>query len=154
MVQKRGTLSEVTSLQKDISKLFEQLTHFDSGEASVGLGEWFPRVDVLETKSSVLVKVEAPGFEPDELDVVFRGPKMILSGEKRKPVSDKAVTRYLCMERSFGKFTRSLYVDQAVDLTRAEARLQDGVLTVTMPKLKDRRGSEIRLEIGADASTS
>ena len=147
MVQKRGALSEVTTLQKDINKLFEQLAQFDSAGAGLGLGEWFPRVDVFETKDNVVAKVEAPGFEKDELQVVFRGPKMIFQGEKRKPAVDGSVRGYLCLERSFGKFNRSLYIDQAVDLTRARARLEDGVLTVTIPKLEDRRGSEFKLEI-------
>ena len=147
MVQKRGALSEVTSLQKDINKLFEQLASFDSADAGLGLGEWFPRVDVFETKNNVVVKVEAPGFAKDELNVVFRGPKMLLSGEKKQTKVDESVRGYLCLERSFGRFNRSLYIDQAVDLTRASGELMDGLLTVTIPKLEDRRGSEFRLAI-------
>jgi len=152
MVQKRGALSEVTSLQKDINKLFEQLAQLDHAEAGMGLGEWFPRVDVFDTKKNVVVKVEAPGFETEDLEVVFRGPKMILSGEKKQSKIDESVRGYLCLERGFGKFSRSLYIDQAVDLTHASARLDDGVLTVLIPKLEDRRGSEFRLEIEGPAS--
>lgn len=153
MVQKRGVLSDVTSLQKDVNKLFEQLAQLDHTEAGIGLGEWFPRVDVFDTKKNVVVKVEAPGFEQDDLKVVFRGPKMILSGEKKQSKLDEPVRGYLCLERGFGKFSRSLYIDQAVDLTRASARLADGVLTVLIPKLEDRRGSEFRLSIEGPAST-
>lgn len=147
MVQKRDALPEATSLRKDINKLFEHLAQFDSAEPGIGLGEWFPRVDVLETKQNVVVNVEAPGFNVDELDIVFKGPKLVLSGEKRKPDADDSVQGYLCLERSFGKFSRSLYIDQATDLTRARAELREGVLTVTIPKLEDRRGSEFRLKI-------
>lgn len=153
MVQKQGVLSDVTSLQKDVNKLFEQLAQLDHTEAGIGLGEWFPRVDVFDTKKNVVVKVEAPGFEQDDLKVVFRGPKMILSGEKKQSKLDEPVRGYLCLERGFGKFSRSLYIDQAVDLTRASARLADGVLTVLIPKLEDRRGSEFRLSIEGPAST-
>ena len=152
MVQKRGALSDVTSLQKDINKLFEQLAQLNSTEPGIGLGEWFPRVDVFETKNSVVVKVEAPGFDEDDLELVFRGPKMVLSGEKKQSKVDESVRGYLCLERSFGKFSRSLYIDHAVDLTRATARLVDGVLTVLIPKLEDRRGSEFRLAIDSSAS--
>lgn len=152
MVQKRGALSEVTNLQKDISKLFEQLAQFESAEPGIGLGEWFPRVDVFETKTSVVVKVEAPGFDAEDLEVVFRGPKMILSGEKKQSKVDESVRGYLCLERSFGKFSRSLYIDQAIDLTRATAKLDEGVLTVEIPTLEDRRGSEFRLTIESPES--
>lgn len=151
MVQRRGALSEVTSLQKDIKKLFDQLAQLDTGETGLGLGEWFPRVDVFETKSHVVIKVEAPGFTTRELNVAFRGPKLILSGEKKQPKVGRSVRGYLCLERSFGKFTRSLYIDRAVDLTRVHALLDQGVLTLTLPRLKDRRGSEFQLSI-EDAS--
>lgn len=147
MVQRRGALSEVTSLQKEINKIFEQLAQLDMADNNVGLGEWFPRVDVLETRDEIVVKVEAPGFTKGDLSVVFRGPKMILSGEKKQPKANRSVRGYLCIERGFGKFSRSLYIDRAVDLTQASAQLRAGVLTITLPRLKDRRGSEFKLTI-------
>ncbi len=151
MVQRRGALPEVSSLsnlQREFGKIFDQLSQLDTSDAGgIGLGEWFPRVDVLETSKDVVVKVEAPGLAKSEIAVAFQGPKLILSGEKKQAKVDRSVRGYLCLERSFGKFTRSLYVDRAVDLTKARAELEAGVLTVTIPKLKDRRGSEFRLEV-------
>ncbi len=151
MVQRRGALPEVSSLsslQRDFSKIFDQLTQLDTSDAGgVGLGEWFPRVDVLETARDIVVKVEAPGLSKNEIVVAFQGPKLILSGEKKQAKIDRSVRGYLCLERSFGKFSRSLYIDRAVDLTKAKAALESGVLTVTIPKLKDRRGSEFRLDV-------
>lgn len=148
MVQRRGVISEVPSLQKEVSKIFDQLAQLESSQpGGIGLGEWFPRVDVFETSKEVVVKVEAPGLTKSDISVAFQGPKMILSGEKKQSKTDRSVRGYLCIERSFGKFNRSLYIDRAVDLTKAKAELSAGVLTVTMPKLKDRRGSEFRLTI-------
>ncbi len=151
MVQRRGALPEVSSLsslQREFSKIFGQLSDLDTSDAGgIGLGEWFPRVDVLETAKDVVVKVEAPGLLKSEIAVAFQGPKLILSGEKKQAKVDRSIRGYLCLERSFGKFSRSLYIDRAVDLTKATAALEAGVLTVTIPKLKDRRGSEFHLEI-------
>jgi HSP20 family protein len=148
MVQRRGSQPEVASLQKEVGKIFDQLSQLENSETGgIGLGEWFPRVDVFETAKDIVVKVEAPGFLKNELSVVFQGPKIVLSGEKKQPKMDRSIRGYLCLERSFGKFSRSLYVDRAVDLTKAKAELDAGVLTVTIPKLKDRRGSEFRLAI-------
>jgi HSP20 family protein len=151
MVQRRGALPEVSSissLQREFGKIFEQLSQLDTSDSgAIGLGEWFPRVDVLETAKELVVKVEAPGLAKNELSAVFQGSKLILSGEKKQAKAERSVRGYLCLERSFGKFSRSLYIDRAVDLTKARAHLDAGVLTVTIPKLKDRRGSEFRLEI-------
>ena len=147
MVERRDAFSEMSALQKEISKLFEQLAHFERSESGLGLGEWLPNCDVLETKDNLVIKVEAPGLTRSDFTAVFQGHKLIVSGEKKEPKSAQPINGYLCMERSFGKFTRSIHIDQAVDLTRADAELGQGVLTITIPKLKDRRGSQIRLKI-------
>ena len=146
MVERRDAVPEMTAIQKEISRLFEQLAHFERSEAGLGLGEWLPSFDVFETKDSLVIKVEAPGMTKRDVTAAFQGHKLIVSGEKKDPKTEQA-NGYLCMERSFGKFTRSIYVDQAVDLARADGELGQGVLTITIPKLKDRRGSKIRLKI-------
>lgn len=147
MVRRRGALSEVASLQKNINSLFEQLVQVQGTDGVSGVGEWFPSVDVVESDKNVLVTMEAPGLVSGDLSVAIRGAKMVISGEKRQPGDSPAALGYLCMERSFGKFSRSVYIDQAVDFTKARAKLNRGTLTVTLPKLKDRRGGEIQIEI-------
>ena len=147
MVQRGVAPTEVTGLQKDIKKIFEQLSRLGGTEAGISLGEWFPRVDVFETSKDVVVKLEAPGLSKSDLSVSFRGPKMILAGEKKQSKINRSILSYLCLERSAGKFSRALYIDRAVDLTKAKAELSDGVLTVTMPKMRERRGSEFTLSI-------
>ncbi|MEE9263666.1 MAG: Hsp20/alpha crystallin family protein [Vicinamibacteria bacterium] len=147
MVERRDAFPEMGAIQKEISRLFEQLAHFERSEAGLDLGEWLPSFDVFETKDTLIIKVEAPGMTKKDLTAAFQGHKLIVSGEKKEPKTEQPINGYLCMERSFGKFTRSIYVDQAVDLAKADAQIGQGVLTITIPKLKDRRGSKIRLKI-------
>lgn len=149
MVRRRGALSEVASLQKNINQLFEQLVQVQGTENMTGIGEWFPSVDVVESDKTVVVTMEAPGLGPEELKVSIRGAKIMIVGEKRQNNDGPAALGYLCMERSFGKFSRSVYIDQAVDFTRARAELDRGTLSISLPKLRDRRGSEIQLPIEA-----
>ena len=147
MVERRDAFPEMGAIQKEIGRLFEQLAHFERSEAGLGLGEWLPSFDVFETKDTLIVKVEAPGMTKKDLTAAFQGHKLIVSGEKKEPKTEQPINGYLCMERSFGKFTRSIYIDQAVDLAKADAQIGQGVLTITIPKLQDRRGSKIRLKI-------
>jgi HSP20 family protein len=147
MVERRGAFPERLSLQKEVNKLFEQLAHFERTGTGLGLGEWFPGIDVVETKNNLVIKVEAPGVGKNDISVAFHGHKLIVSGEKKQPKEDKSVAGYLCLERSFGKFNRVIYIDQAVQLSKAAATLGQGVLTITVPKLKDRRGTEFRLTV-------
>jgi HSP20 family protein len=150
MAEQRGTLTEMAALQKEVNRLFEQLSHFEGAGHELGLGEYFPSIDVFETKGSLVIKVEAPGMSTNDVSVVFHGHKLVVSGEKKQPREEKSVNGYLCLERSFGKFSRSIYIEHAVQLSKATAKLDQGVLTITMPKLKDRRGSEFRLTIKGD----
>ena len=147
MVERRSSLPERAALQKEVNKLFEQLAHFEQTGTEFGLGEWFPSVDVIETKNALIITVEAPGMNTSDLSVVCHGHKIVVSGEKKQPKDDKTINSYICLERSFGRFERTIYIDQAVQLKKASAALMHGVLTITMPKLKDRRGSEFRLTI-------
>jgi HSP20 family protein len=148
MVERRGgAFSERVSLQKEVNRLFEQLAHFERTGTGLGMGEWIPGVDVIETKSNLVIKVEAPGVSKNDVSVAFHGHKLVISGEKKQLKDDKAASGYLCLERSFGKFNRVVYIDQAVQLSKASATLGQGVLAITVPKLKDRRGSEFRLTI-------
>ena len=151
MVERQDAFTEMSALQKEVSKLFEQLAHFERSESGLSLGEWLPNFDVFETKDNLVIKVEAPGLTRKDRTAAFEGHKLIVSGEKKEPKSEQPINSYLCMERSYGKFSRSIYIDQADDLAKADAELGQGVLTITIPKLKDRRGSKIRLKIKENA---
>ena len=94
MVERRDAFPEMTALQKEISRLFEQLTHFERSEAGVGLGEWLPSFDVFETKDSLVIKVEAPGMTKRDLTAAFQGHKLIVSGEKKR-TEDRATEQRL-----------------------------------------------------------
>ena len=54
---------------------------------------------------------------------------------------------FLCMERPHGHFSRTILLDSPVDVPQAEAHLAAGVLTVTLPRLKDRRGREALIAV-------
>ena len=56
--------------------------------------------------------------------------------------SGPGVAGFLCMERPHGRFSRAILLDSPVDVPQAAAHLAAGVLTITLPRLKDRRGRE------------
>jgi HSP20 family protein len=130
---------DVAVLQREIQQLLERLTDLDRSDASAD-GEWMPSVDVYECRGKLTIVVEVPGLAPESLRVTFRDRHLVVSGERRerRPVGGSA--SFLCMERPQGRFTRFVALDVPVDVRDAEARLAGGLLTVTVPRLKDRRG--------------
>lgn len=141
----RTSLSELALLQREINQLFERLAEFDRGEPHVA-GEWCPSIDVFECRGVLTVVVEVPGLAAESLRVVGGDHCLTVSGERRerRAAGDAA---FLCVERPQGRFTRTIPVDIAVDLKEAQARLQGGLLTITLPRVKDRRGRQTPIAV-------
>ena len=137
----RPSLTEIALLQREMNQLFERLSELDTTSQPTA-GEWCPSVDVYECGGTVMVVVEVPGLPPETLKVAFRDRQLVVSGERRDRRPAAGTAAFLCMERPGGRFTRTIPLDLALDVHRAEARLAGGLLTVLIPRLKDRRGRE------------
>jgi HSP20 family protein len=139
MTKHSSPLSELLKLQEDISSLIRDLSEQISGSQSTS--NWIPNVDLSEDAKEFIVKVEVPGVSADHLEVVFQEGYLHLKGEKR-PLAQDAQVRYLCLERTYGKFSRTIYLNFVVDINTSHARLQNGILTIVLPKLANRRKFE------------
>jgi len=129
---------ELAALQREIGQLFGRLSAL---EVEGSVAEWMPAVDIYESRGRVVIVVEVPGLPPEALRVVWREGRLVVAGERRER-HPAGAEGFLCMERPHGRFARSIEVGLAVDLQQAEARLAGGLLTISLPRLKDRRGNE------------
>jgi len=97
----------------------------------------YPPVDIYEGKDEVVFVMDLPGIDiQDVLIKVYRN-LFIIEGLKREPVNERCGI-YICMEREFDSFRRILPIPVPVDPADGRATYSDGVLTVTLPKPKDR----------------
>ncbi len=142
----RHPAAELAFLQREVEQIFARLTILDRTEP-LATGEWSPAVDVFEVKDHLTIVVEVPGFAAESLSVVCRNRQIVVSGERKAGCAAEHVDGFLCMERPHGRFSRSIPLAQAVDVQQAEARLAHGLLTVTIPKLKERRSREVVIPI-------
>jgi HSP20 family protein len=139
-------MTGLASLQREIDQLFARLAHLDRGEQPVA-GEWSPATDVFECRGEIVVMVEVPGLNPESVRVAYKNHRLVVTGERRERKPAAGSTVFLCMERPQGRFVRSIPLDQAVDIPNAHAQLAGGVLTIIIPRLKDRRGRETLIPI-------
>jgi HSP20 family protein len=130
---------DLAMLQREVQQLLERLTDVDRADPPSD-GEWMPSVDVYEFRGKLTIVAEVPGLNADSLRVSFRDRHLVITGERREKRPAGAGASFLCMERPQGRFTRLVALDVPVDVRSAEARLSGGLLTVTVPPLKDRRG--------------
>ena len=100
----------------------------------------------MTVTSCVTVSVELPGVRAEHVEVALAGDELRVRGRKRKG-APRGVISHLCSERSFGQFARAIPLRWPVSKDGATAELKDGVLTVRLPKLEDRRGLEHRIEV-------
>lgn len=111
---------------------------------SEGFG-WSPRVDVKEDEKALTVTAELPGVDQKDVSVELKDGVLSISGEKKAEKEEKNETYYR-VERSYGSFCRSFYLDEKVDAEKIEAKFKDGVLTLTLPKKPEEQPKKIPIQ--------
>jgi HSP20 family protein len=138
--------AELERLRRRVGRLLlalQEASEMVAGEAGAA---WLPAVDLCESDACVTVCVELPGVRAEHVEVSLTNEELRVRGRKRKG-APRGVISHLCSERSFGPFARNIQLRWPVRKDRATAELKDGVLTVRLPKLEDRRGREHRIEV-------
>jgi HSP20 family protein len=138
--------AEAPEIAGDVRELFDELASTLRHEQRAYSGECHPSLDVLETGAAVEILVDLAGVALEAVRVVFRANIVIVAGEKAPPRGDQSHAYHL-VEREFGRFARAVRLNGAYDVARARATLRDGELTITLPKLADRRGKPQRIRI-------
>jgi len=113
----------------------------------LAFGTWTPNVDLCETKDSVTVRIELPGVDLADVSVTIQNGMLRIQGIKREPAVSQKLLCYYCVERTYGRFQREIRLDWVVDARQASGALENGVLTVELPKLPDRRGSSLGVPV-------
>ena len=128
-------------MKNEMDRLFDRF--FETGWPEMPkLGEWQPSLDLSETKDAVVVKAELPGVEQKDIAVSLQEGMLTIKGEKEAEKEEKD-KRYHRVERSYGAFFRSIRMPAAVDASKVTADYKSGVLTVTLPKAAEAKGTTI-----------
>jgi HSP20 family protein len=92
------------------------------------------RVDVTENEKAYTVHAEIPGVKKEDISITIDGEHVAIAAEVKKEKDVKNGERMLRTERYYGKVYRAFSLDQAVDEGSAQAKYENGVLEVTLPK--------------------
>jgi HSP20 family protein len=144
MTKGLSSMLEAARIQSEINRLFDNLLDLDApGKES---GSWIPMADIVETEDALLVTVELPGVPAAQLAVSTHGGDLILSGEKSRPGA-VGPARFHVGERVYGAFRRVIHLGVPVNTHKAEAVLTDGNLRIRFPKVPNRRGEEVAIQV-------
>jgi HSP20 family protein len=114
-------------------------------EDATSRGAWTPAVDIYQANNSeVVVKVELPGLQREDIDVTVEHGTLTIRGQRRREeaIAEEAYHR---VERSYGSFTRSFTMPPTVDASGVRADYRDGVLTVRLPLREDAQARQIQV---------
>ena len=104
------------------------------------------RLDVTESDKAFTVKAEIPGVAKEDIDVQVSGNQVSLSAEVKREKEEKKDETVVHSERYYGKQYRSFTLSQDIDRDKAEAKFDNGVLTLTLPKLEATRNGKIAVQ--------
>lgn len=103
-------------------------------------------VDLKEFDNEYKVKVEVPGIKKENIDIDLNKSSLTVSAKKEDFKEDKN-KKYHKTEFAYGDYSRTIYFPQEIDLSSSEAKLEDGVLCITLPKAKNEKEETKKLEV-------
>ena len=95
--------------------------------------DWAPSLDMVDTGKEVMLHCDLPGMTKDQIQISAQGRQLTISGET-KHEEEKKEGQYRVRERRYGKFERRVALPQDVDLDQVQAKYENGVLKVKVPK--------------------
>ncbi len=135
------------SFRREMDRLFDQV--WPGGFAFPSLRRAFePAMDLVEDDRAFRITAELPGLSEKDIDVTISGDMLTIKGEKREEREEKG-RNYYVSERRFGSFQRSFTLPEGVDRDKIEAKFQDGVLTLTLPKTPEAVKQQKKIEVKA-----
>lgn len=143
---------ELQRLRDRVGRLYVALEEATEAENPLASGAWAPPVDLCETEDKISIRVEMPGVTAEQIKIGLTNTKLRIWGEKKRRQARRRIISHLCSERSYGKFNRVVRLRWTICVNNATAELKDGMLYINLPKIEDRRGSEVMVVV-KDAST-
>jgi HSP20 family protein len=139
---------EISSLQQEVNRLFGTFFDAPTGAGNgIGARRWIPAMDLVEEGEQYVLRADLPGVREEDVKVELDDDVLTISGE-RKSEHEERRDGYHRIERASGSFSRSLTVPDGVDPERVQARFENGVLEVRVPKPEQRKPRRVAISVG------
>lgn len=126
---------------QEFDRLFSRL--FDS-VPTASPQRWVPPMDLLEADDHFVLRADLPGLSHEDVSIEVQDDTLTIAGE-RAAEHERAERGWFRVERSFGRFHRSLTLPDGVDPDAVTAEFDRGVLTVRIPKPEERKPRRIEI---------
>lgn len=135
--------SFVDLLHRDLDRLVSNRGIAQSDPGTVA--DWVPAVDIHEEKDRYVLRADVPGVAAEDIDVSMDNGVLNVSGERR-PEARSENTGVQRIERTTGRFFRHFTLPDTADAEGISAKVSNGILEVTIPKLPEIQARRIAVE--------
>ncbi|MCS6807912.1 MAG: Hsp20/alpha crystallin family protein [Bacteroidota bacterium] len=106
-----------------------------------------PRVDIAEDANNMYLHVELPGMSKEDVSLTVSDDRVLtIKGERKNEHKDEG-KNYIRIERVYGEFSRSFQLPDNVKTDSIDAKYENGVLNITLPKTEESKPKQIAVEI-------
>ncbi len=123
-----------SQLARSFDRLFDDSFERFCAPSAQGSSQRSPALDVAETERSYTVKLDLPGVAKEDVKVAIDGRRVSVEAASRRDEEKKEGERVVYRERSLASFARSFKVAAELDQAESTAKLENGVLTLTLAK--------------------
>ena len=138
-------LTKPDPFSSEVNRLFNTLLAPESGSRSQ---RWAPAMDLVEADDHYVLHADLPGMSEDDVSIEINDNVLTLSGERRDEQEHRGQGWHR-VERTFGRFSRSLALPEGVNADAIEAAFDKGVLEIRIPKPEERKPRRVQIKAGA-----
>jgi HSP20 family protein len=126
----RNAFEQLERMRRQFDQLFGD--EYGASRGLLGSGV-FPQINMTEDADRFYIRTELPGVNTNDLEMQATAKNLSIAGERKIEAENEGV-RYHRREREAGKFSRIIAMPTEINPDRIEAKMQDGILTIRVPK--------------------
>ena len=142
--------STLIPLEEDFDRIFSEMGRafrdVEVPAVSWNIEALMPAADITETAEAITVRMDLPGHEAKDIHVNVENDVLTVRSERKTETQQKG-ERMHRSERTYGLYARSFVLPATVDAQKAEARYENGVLAITLPKREDAKPKAIDIKV-------
>ena len=128
---------------RELASFFENWAA-PTGKDQLAAGTFVPPVDVYEDEQNLVLKLEVPGVNEEDLNVSLENDTLLIQGERKFEKEEKE-ENFHRIERRYGAFTRTFKLPNTLDPEKVEANYEKGILKITIGKKAEAKPKQIKV---------
>ncbi|WP_413290143.1 Hsp20/alpha crystallin family protein [Bdellovibrio sp. HCB337] len=137
-----------STLWNEMDRFFDGFNSLPTSQVAYDERAFSPQCDITETEDHYLMSVDLPGLKKDDIKIDVVNNLLTVSGERKNQGLGEKSERYQRYERNYGFFKRSFTLPTSIESQKVEARYEDGVLEIYLPKTPTSKPRHIEVQSG------